>query len=103
MYLSLGFHIRHVMRKIEIAVAVVTFGALLTRPGRDLAKGAGKAAKTGAQSLNRSWSERRRAKRELKAAAEQVQIISDLYNQSPEFRAAVDKACAPKTWWAKHF
>jgi hypothetical protein len=95
----LGIRIGHVLRKLEAVAGVFTALALLTPGGRAVAKTAAKSAAAAARVANLSWRERRRLKREEKAAVERDRIMREMYEQNADLRSAVDRASS-KRWWS---
>jgi hypothetical protein len=100
MYMRIGFHIRHVARKLEFVAGALALGGVFISQVVGAEKRTQDAKRLGAGGSSLSWGERRRAKRELHAVAEKERVMREMYASDPKFRAAVDRAAAPKSWWA---
>lgn len=94
-----GFRINHFARILETVVAVVTLGGLLTPGGRSVARGVAKGAAVTAKEVSQSWRARREQQGELRRAAQRDEMMRQMYERDPGFRAAVDKAFVKKSWW----
>lgn len=97
----IGFRINHRMRFLEAAVGTVAFCGLLTPGGRSLARGIAKGTVVAAKEVHQSWRMRRDRDEQLRSAAQRDEIMRQMYERDHAFRAAVDKAFVPQSWWSR--
>ena len=94
----IGFRVNHITRALEAVVAAVTLCGLLTPGGRSIAKGVAKGTAVAAKEVHQSWRVRREQQQDLKRAAQRDEMMRQMYERDPGFRAAVDKAFVRKGW-----